>query len=101
MAGVRQVYEGYDPSRPERRDKEVQVVYEYRVNGVTYRTDVYLKGSYPATVKVYYNPKNPKKCVTSCDTTMLAKYKQGCLITIIATLGAMFLVVHGLKLFMN
>ena len=96
---VKQLYEGYDPSRPQRMDEKVWVVYEYRVNGVAYTVGACLEGKYPATVKVYYNPKNPKKCVTSAETTTLAKYKQGCLLTIIATLGSMFLVIHGLRMF--
>ena len=79
--------------------KKVWVVYEYRVNGVAYTVEASLEGNYPAMVRVYYNPKNPKKCVTSAETTTLAKYKQGCLLTIIATFGSMFLVIHGLKMF--
>ena len=86
----------YDASR---QDNELWVIYAYRVNGVTYQTGTRFVLNYPATVSVYYNPRNPKKCITSNDTTALARYKQGCLVTIIATLGSMFLVIHGLRLF--
>ena len=86
----------YDASRI---DNDLRVSYAYRVNGVTYHTTAYFEVNYPATVRVYYNPKNPKKCVTSAETTTLAKYKQGCLLTIIATFGSMFLVIHGLRMF--
>lgn len=75
------------------------VKYEYMVKGVKYYKKLKFQSpgmvsiKFPYKVKVYYNPKNPKKsfCQEEISDT------GGCLITIIATVGTLIVIFNLLK----
>lgn len=83
-------------------DDVYTVWYTYIVNGTEYQKKLIFSTSlispnYPAQITIYYDLKNPQKCVTGGEITQNAQQGRGCLITVVATLAAMGLTANILN----
>ena len=72
-------------------------MYEYEVDGKKYMTTLCFNNDYPVSIKVYYDPKKPGKCIAENEVTESLRIQQGCLVTILATFISMAIVFNILE----
>lgn len=79
------------------REDSFKVRYGYEVNGKKHTITLHFTKNYPTTVQVYYDPRNPERSIASSEITESKRVGHGCLITLIATFGAMAIVFNILE----
>lgn len=79
------------------------VKYEYFVNGKSYYKKLKFqirkwdRAEFPHKVKVYFDPKNPKKAVCPQQATEAHQKENGCLLTILFTIATIKIVYELIK----
>ena len=86
------------------RSDAVKVKYRYEVNGITYYKQLtFLKEGRisvdsPLEIKVYYNPRNPKKAVCPEEATKAMQVRSGCMTTMVIFVLALICVRYLLRI---
>ena len=86
------------------RHDRMKCIYEYKVNGVSYKKKLKFRSQgtisirYPYVITVYYNPKHPARGVCKEEATPGAQQTAGCCGTIVYTALAIIVISNLLKL---
>ena len=85
------------------RSDTMKVTYRYTVGGRAYRKRLAFQSpgknsvDFPSTVRVYYDPRNPRRAVCPEEATWAHRRQTGCLLSIAATFLFLFLIFHFLR----
>jgi len=91
---------GHRDSKASVRSDLLRVKYRYRVKGVDYYKKYSFQSpgkvsiDYPYCITVYYNPRRPKRIVSSLDVSPSDQMRMGCLVAMVVTFLSLFVIVH-------
>ncbi len=91
----------------EMRDGRLIAKYAYVVDGEVYHKELLLHAyglstvDCPDLITVYYDPKNPKKCVAEQEGAKVYAVRSGCLSSIVIFTVISFTVFHLLRMFLS